>query len=172
MFYLKNHYLTIVEKDLILTDNIVSSSKIPKLKKVTISIGGSHIEKNYILAALFILDFISNQKPILTCKQIAKVRYVVGGKVTLRKNLMYSFLFKILFEILPRIKQFDGFKYPSHVNTFTFNINDIFVFTGLSYLYNLIDFSHKIQIQIQFTTVDKLQLIQVGRSLLFCFPRS
>ena len=169
MKILEYHYHNTVETDFILTEHINSPFSVPKFEKIVISTGGESNAENYIMSSLFILDYVSNQKPAITCSRDKK-GFVVGGKVTLRKSMMFLFLFKLLFEILPSIKSFEGFKYPSHANTFMFTIKDIFVFNGLSTMVPLLESSTCfIKIQLFTTTNNRHELFKLGRLSLICF---
>ena len=170
MKILKYHYYNIVETDLILTEHINSSFVLPKFKKIVISTGGENNTENYIMSSLFVLDYISNQKPVVTCRKDKKNSFIVGGKVTLRKSMMFLFLFKMLFEVLPSIKSFEGFKYPSHKNTFMFTLKDVFVFNGLSTMVPVLDNSACfIKVQLFTTTKNQHHLFKLGRLSLICF---
>ena len=168
MKILEYHYFNTVETDLILTDHINSSFILPKFKKIIVSTGGENSTENYVMSSLFILDFISKQKPTITCSK--KDNLVVGGKVTLRKSKMFLFLFTLLFEILPNIKSFEGFNPPCNKDTFMFTIKDIILLKGLSVLVPLIDNSSCfIKIQLFTTAKDRDQLFKLGRLSLVCF---
>ena len=64
------------------------------------------------------LKIISCQTPLLikknTFSQFGGNRDIVGGKVTLRGYRPYSFIYKLLFDVFPDIRQFDGLKLPAH----------------------------------------------------------
>ena len=173
MKILKYHYHNVIENDLILTEHIKSSFSLPKLKKIVISAGGGSHTESYVMSSLLILDFISQQKPMITCcNGNNNNNFVVGGKVTLRKSMMFLFLFTLLFEILPSIKSFEGLKYPSHKNTFIFTLKDVFLFKGLSSMVPFLDNSACfVKIQLVTTTKDKYQLFKLGRLFLICFSQ-
>lgn len=167
---LKYHYHNTIETDLILTENIKSSLSLPKFKKIIISTGGANLGEHYITSSLFILDCVSGQKPILTCRRDKKSSLVVGGKVTLRKSMMFLFLFKMLFEILPVIKGFEGFKYPQHKDAFIFTVKDIFLFPSLAPMVSALDNSTCfIKIHVLTTSSNNHQLFKLGRLSLICF---
>ncbi len=90
---------------------------LPKVEKITVNVGmgtylRSHskdygtIEKN--------ITMITGQKPVLTIakKSVSnfKIRegMVIGAKVTLRDELMYSFLNKLIHVVFPRMRDFRG----------------------------------------------------------------
>ena len=90
--------------------------EVPKLKKIVMNMGlGQAAQDNKIIEeALKELALIAGQKPIVTRakKAIAnfKIRKgsIVGCKVTLRKNIMYEFLDRLISIVTPRIKDFRG----------------------------------------------------------------
>jgi len=166
MQILQTHYNNLLQNDCILTDPIKSCFSIPKLKKISLAMGGYSTSENCVLSSIFILEYISGQTPCITCQSSGSV---VGAKVTLRKSIMFLFLFKFLFQVLPHLKSFEGFNGPLSSNTFTFEIKDIFVFKRLSVMFPLFTELQTLKLQFHFTTTDKYQLDRLGRSFLFCF---
>ena len=90
--------------------------QVPKLEKVTITMGlGEAKENSKILeSAVEEIGLISGQRPVITKarKSIAnfKVRQgmPVGAKVTLRGDNMYEFVDKLFNIALPRLRDFKG----------------------------------------------------------------
>ena len=90
--------------------------EVPKLKKIVLNmgVGESVTDSKKINAAIEDLTLISGQKPIVTrAKQsIAgfKLRkgMSIGCKVTLRKEMMYEFLDRLITIALPRVRDFKG----------------------------------------------------------------
>jgi len=90
--------------------------QVPKLNKIVVSIGlGEYIQNHKALdAAQKDLALITGQKPIVVKarKSIANFKLrqgmPIGLKVTLRGNLMYEFLDRLLSLALPRIRDFRG----------------------------------------------------------------
>ena len=90
--------------------------EVPKLKKIVLNmgVGESVTDSKKINAAMEDLTLISGQKPIVTrAKQsIAgfKLRkgMSIGCKVTLRKEMMYEFLDRLITIALPRVRDFKG----------------------------------------------------------------
>lgn len=89
---------------------------VPKLLKVSINVGiGKHFkDAKYIEVAEDVLTRISGQKPIKTRarKSISnfKIREgnIIGLAVTLRGNMMYDFLDKLINVTMPRVRDFRG----------------------------------------------------------------
>ena len=90
--------------------------EVPRLKKIVINMGlGQGAQDNKIIEdAIKELSLIAGQRPAATRakKAIAnfKIRKgsIVGCKVTLRKNIMYEFLDRLIAVVIPRIRDFRG----------------------------------------------------------------
>lgn len=116
---------------------------VPKILKVVINMGfnASTIGKKNINDILNDLSLISGQHPIVTKarKSIAgfKIRegYDIGCKVTLRKYRMYKFLDKLLFMVLPRVRDFRGISIKSFDGNgnYSFGIKEHIVFPEIDY---------------------------------------
>ena len=93
-----------------------SSMQVPKLEKIVINIGLGDTRENpkALENAMKELAQITGQKPIVTKakKSIAafKIRegQDLGCKVTLRKDKMYDFAYKLFNVALPRVRDFRG----------------------------------------------------------------
>ncbi len=104
--------------------------QVPRILKIVINVGINYVflNKKKINDILLNLKLISGQKPIITCarKSIAnfKIRqgFPVGCKVTLRKNNMWFFLEKLIYIVIPRIRDFQGFSKNSFDKNGNFNI--------------------------------------------------
>jgi len=101
-----------IKKDL----NVDNPMKIPKLKKIVINAGLKEAVSNSkaITLAMNLLGKIACQLPVKTIakKSIAgfKLRegMAIGTFVTLRGKRMYSFLYKLINIVLPKIRDFQG----------------------------------------------------------------
>ena len=82
---------------------------------------------------------------------------------------MYNFISRLLFEVLPRTKHFEGFRFPQHDSSFSFVLKDIFAFEGLGSLFIYLDQLNFLQCQVHFTTKSKSEVSVLGQGLLFCF---
>ena len=91
---------------------------VPKLQKIVISkgVGGAVADKKLIDHAIEELSTISGQKAIATLskKDVATFKLrkgmPIGAKVTLRGNIMYEFLDRLITAALPRVREFQGVK--------------------------------------------------------------
>jgi large subunit ribosomal protein L5 len=91
--------------------------EIPRITKITLNmgVGGASQDKKLVDGAVADMQLISGQKPVvtLTRKSIAgfKIRdgWPIGCKVTLRGDMMYEFLDRLIGITIPRIRDFRGF---------------------------------------------------------------
>ena len=113
---LKNQYEKEVVPALIKKFEYKSTMQVPKLDKIVINIGLGDTRENpkALENAMKELAQITGQKPIVTKakKSIAafKIRegQDLGCKVTLRKEKMYDFAYKLFNVALPRVRDFRG----------------------------------------------------------------
>lgn len=90
--------------------------QVPKLTKIVINMGlGDALENAKILdTSMEELSQITGQRPVLTRarKSIANFKLregnPIGCRVTLRRQRMYEFLFRLLSLALPRVRDFKG----------------------------------------------------------------
>lgn len=116
---------------------------IPKIKKIVLNIGvGDAVSNNKALdVCINDLSLISGQKPFITRakKSIAafKLRQgmKIGCKVTLRRDRMYDFIERLVYTVLPRMKDFKGFSIKNFdsVGNLNFGVIDRSVFSELKY---------------------------------------
>ena len=96
--------------------NYKSVMQVPKLEKIVLNVGLGDIRDNpkALENAINDLSIITGQKPVITKakKSIAafKIRegVNVGCKVTLRREKMYEFAYKLFNVALPRVRDFRG----------------------------------------------------------------
>ncbi|MFH1837383.1 MAG: 50S ribosomal protein L5 [Candidatus Omnitrophota bacterium] len=90
--------------------------QVPKIEKIVVNIGMGEMahQKDLIEPVRDELATITGQRPVLTKSKKAvsnfKIRegVPVGYKVTLRKQLMYEFLDRLINFVIPRIRDFRG----------------------------------------------------------------
>lgn len=98
---------------------------VPKIEKVSVNIGinARNTESNYVDNVESIVTRITGQKPVKTKAKKAisafKIRegMVVGVKATLRGQMMYDFLDKLVLVAVPRIRDFRGLDIKNIDNT-------------------------------------------------------
>jgi large subunit ribosomal protein L5 len=116
MSQLKQLYEKEIVPQLVKTFNYRNVMQVPKLEKIIINMGmGEAIQNIKVLdAAVEELKAIAGQSPVVTRakKSIAafKVRtgMPIGCMVTLRRNRMYDFFYKLVNVALPRVRDFRG----------------------------------------------------------------
>ncbi len=116
MSQLKKDYETRVVPKLMEKFQYQNIMEIPKIEKITLNMGlGEAIHNIKILdSAADELMVISGQKAIITRakKSIAAFKLregmPIGCRVTLRRNRMYDFLYKLINVALPRVRDFRG----------------------------------------------------------------
>lgn len=116
---------------------------IPKITKITINMGlGEALkDKKVIEHALGDLEKITGQRAVQTLakKSIAgfKVRdgWPVGAKVTLRREMMYEFLDRLVTVVIPRIRDFRGLNKNSFDGrgNYAFGLKEQIVFPEIEY---------------------------------------
>ena len=113
---LRQHYDSVVRKQLTEEFGYSNPMEVPKLEKIVINMGVGEAagDQKKLDAAVADLTLISGQKPVKTKakKAIAgfKIRegQAIGCKVTLRKERMYEFLDRLVTIALPRVRDFRG----------------------------------------------------------------
>jgi len=117
--------------------------EIPRITKITLNmgVGGASQDKKLIDGAVADMQLISGQKPVvtLTRKSIAgfKIRdgWPIGCKVTLRGDMMYEFLDRLIGITIPRIRDFRGFSPKSFDGrgNYSLGIKEQIVFPEIDY---------------------------------------
>lgn len=139
----KKMYDEKIVKDLMDEFHYTSKMQVPKLEKIVVNIGcgdAAHDEK-YIEAATRELALITGQKPVTTKakKSIAgfKIREgnVIGTKVTLRGDNMYTFMEKLVKIVLPAVRDFRGISNKAFdgKGNYTLGLKDQLVFPEVVY---------------------------------------
>ena len=159
---LREEYKT-VRKKLQETFNYKSVMQIPKIEKIVLNVGmgDAHSNSAGFNAVLSELATITGQKPVKTTakKSIAnfKVRegYEVGCSVTLRGNIMYEFLDRLINIALPRVRDFKGVSLKSFDNfgNYNFSITEQIIFPEIDF--DKVDKIHGINITIVTTAKSK-----------------
>jgi large subunit ribosomal protein L5 len=116
MSQLKEFYEKEAVPKLIKAFNYKNFMEVPRLQKVVLNMGlGEAIQNIKLLdAAAEELKIIAGQKPVITRakKSIAAFKLregmPIGCMVTLRRNRMYDFFYKLVNIALPRVRDFRG----------------------------------------------------------------
>ncbi len=116
MSQLKEFYEKEAVPKLVKTFNYKNIMQVPRLKKVVLNMGlGEAIQNIKLLdSAAAELQIIAGQHPVITRakKSIAAFKLregmPIGCMVTLRRNRMYDFFYKLVNIALPRVRDFRG----------------------------------------------------------------
>ncbi len=139
----KEKYNNEIKKNLMTQMEYSSIMQVPQVDKITINMGlGSATENSKIIDdAVEELKLISGQRPVITKakKSIAgfKLRedQPIGVKVTLRGEMMYNFLDKLIMIALPRVRDFQGLndKAFDKRGNYTLGIKEHLIFPEIDY---------------------------------------
>ena len=113
---LEKKYLKDIRSALVKEFNYKSIMQVPRLQKIIINMtAGNEVSNSKAIEEVMTeLALITGQKP---CKTVAKKSLAswklregmpMGGKVTLRRERMWSFLTKLIEVALPRVRDFNG----------------------------------------------------------------
>jgi large subunit ribosomal protein L5 len=113
---LKEQYQNEIAPALLKNLNLTNPMQVPAIKKVVVNIGMGEAMDNpkSLDAAVSDLTQITGQKPVVTKarKSIANFKLregrIIGVKVTLRGEKMWSFLDRLMNIVLPRVRDFRG----------------------------------------------------------------
>lgn len=116
MARLKEKYLNEIRPKLMKDNSYGSVMEVPRLSKITINIGvGEALQNSKTLeAAVADLTTVTGQKPVITKakKSISNFKLrqgnPIGCMVTLRREMMYEFLDRLVNVAMPRIRDFRG----------------------------------------------------------------
>ncbi len=110
------HYKNTISSDLILKQNLKNIFEIPKLEKIILNTSSKNIasDRKNIIINLLSLELISGKKPKWTRahKSVSNFKLrenqIIGCKLDLKHNDMFTFLEKLVTVILPRTVYFKG----------------------------------------------------------------
>jgi large subunit ribosomal protein L5 len=143
MSYLHNHYCEKVIPELMKEKKYSSLMEVPKILKVTLNmgVGEAVANKKIIEHAVDDLAKISGQKPIVTMTKKSEANFKtrqgwpIGCKVTLRGKNMYSFMYRLLSIVLPKVRDFRGLNPKSFDGrgNYSFGIKEQIAFESINY---------------------------------------
>lgn len=162
MYALKERYKNEIREELKKALDIKNPMLLPKLEKIVISVGAGEYAKEVKIMQNIAdtISLIAGQKAIITKakKSVAgfKMRegMPMGVKVTLRGNMMYNFLEKLIVIALPRVKDFRGIPrngFDGRGN-YSFGLNEQLMFPEV--VYDDIMVTHGMNITIVTSTDD------------------
>ena len=156
MNFLEIFYLKTLKYDLLNKFFYKKTKQFPKLKKLILNFRCDNNNFKALSKILLALQLISYQKSkFTTSKQsnlVLKIRKgdPVGCKVTLRKNLMFQTLFKLLIEIFPKTKNFTELQLNKQYNwnVFSYTIKDVLIFSELEKYYHFFNTLPKLKMSL------------------------
>ena len=173
MTRLKDNYSETVTKKLAEQFGYKNPMEIPRLTKITLNMGvGEAIADRKVMEhAVGDMTKIAGQKPIVikARKSVAGFKqregWPVGCKVTLRREMMYEFLDRLINVAIPRIRDFRGMNPKSFDGRGNYNmgVKEQIIFPEIDY--DKIDTLRGMDIT--FTTTAKTD--EEGRTLLAAF---
>tara|TARA_B100000963_G_scaffold18829_2_gene14332 strand:+ start:1877 stop:2425 length:549 start_codon:yes stop_codon:yes gene_type:complete len=115
---LKEDFKNNLYKSIMDVHDLKNVMQVPSLKKIVISkgVGAAVNDKKLIEHAVEELTLISGQKavPTMSKKDVSSFKLrkgmPIGAKVTLRGDVMYEFLDRLITAALPRVREFQGVK--------------------------------------------------------------
>ena len=140
---LKEKYINEVVPSLMSKYNYSSKMEVPKLEKIVINMGVGDATQNskLIEGAVNDLTKITGQRPVVTKarKSIAgfhvREGQSIGCKVTLRGEIMYSFMDKLISVSLPQVRDFRGINPKSFdgKGNYTLGLKEQLIFAEIDY---------------------------------------
>jgi len=129
MHFLRYYNQKIIKHDLINKFRYNNINNIPKLKKIVLNFGCKNFNIQKFETTLLALEIITTKKSALTVAKNANVLLKIqkghpaGCKVTLREKEVDNFLIRLFLEILPKLKNFSGFKFKKEsIQSFSFKL--------------------------------------------------
>jgi len=154
----KDSYVIELQKEL----KLANVNQVPKIEKIVINVGLGRAkdDKKYMEVATTTLEKITGQRPVqTTAKQsIASFKLregnKIGLKVTLRDNMMYEFMDRLVNVVLPRLRDFHGVnrKAFDRQGNYSIGINDQTVFPEINF--EDAPITHGLQVVIVTTATD------------------
>lgn len=155
--------------------------QLPRILKVVINVGlgaAATKDQKYVDAAVSTLRKITGQHPVPTLSKQSisnfKIRQgqVVGLKVTLRGEKMYSFLEKFVHVTLPRIRDFRGLEQKSvdHGGNLTIGMKENIAFPEIAA--DEVERIHGVEVTVVTTAKDRKEGLALYRQLGIAFRTS
>ena len=164
MNFLNHYYNNIITYNLINKFNHKTIKNLPALKSIILNFGCKSSDLKLLTNSLLALELITGKKGTITQAKNANILLKirkgnpVGCKVQLKKNSMYIFLTKLIFEIFPKIKSLNYLLYKNNAKNTTaisYKISNTLIFPEFEKNYYL--FNNLTNLQITFLTNTKTQ---------------
>jgi len=128
MNFLQKYNEKIIQYDLINKFLYKNPGKIPTLEKITLNFGCKNSNIQKFATTLLALEIITSKKGKLSISKNANVLLKIqkgqptGCVIVLRKKEMNNFLTRLHLEILPKLRNFVGFRLQMKPSTFAFRL--------------------------------------------------
>ena len=140
---MQEHYRDVVRPALQAEFNYLNTMQMPRLAKIVVNmgVGEAVADSKKIEAAAKEIALITGQKPIIikAKKSVATFKLregmEIGVKVTLRRDVMYEFLDRLVTIALPRVRDFRGLSPKSFdgCGNYALGIKEQIVFPEIDY---------------------------------------
>lgn len=148
-------------------------NEIPALEKIVVNMGVGEAAQNskLIEAAAKDLEIITGQKPLVIKAKKSEAGFklregqAIGAKVTLRREMMYDFMDRLVSIVLPRVRDFEGISANAFDGrgNYSLGLEDQLVFPEIEY-----DKVEKL-FGMSITIVSSAKSDEEGRALLKAF---
>lgn len=162
MSNLNKFYKNSIKYELVNKFIFKKSQNITKLNKITLNFGCIKADFKQLASSLLALELISNQKGKITKTKFPNLVFKIkkgnptGCKITLQKLKLFLFIEKMIYDIIPRLKDFSGFRIKdySFIKSFSCELKETSLFPELENHYYL------------FNTISKLNITITSNSLV------
>ena len=167
MHFLEHFYFKTLKYDLINNFMYKNTTKLPEFKKIILNFGSKTADLKQLSSSLLALELITNQKGMLTTAKKSNILLKIrkgnptGCKLTLQKYNLFNIFGKIIVEIFPKLKNFNGFTLNRKIkkNAFSYELHDTFSFSELENHYYFFNNMTKLDITIITSTKNKEEII-------------
>lgn len=177
MHFLEKFYSKTLKYELINKFKYNNTKNLPKLEKIILNFGCKTAEMRQLASCLLAVELITNQKGTFTKTKHANILFKIrkgnptGCKITLQKFNLFNFLYRILSEVFPKLKNFKGFTVTKKMKkrTFSYELHETFSFSELENHYYLFNNLPKLSVTVITSSKTKLELIYLLKSFQFPF---
>nr|YP_009317745.1 ribosomal protein L5 [Navicula ramosissima]AOY40401.1 ribosomal protein L5 [Navicula ramosissima] len=178
MNFLETYYKRIVKQDLANKFIFTNNKKLPKLEKITLNFGCKNVSIQKFAITMLALEIISLKKGAITVTKkpnvLLKIQkgQPVGCKVELKNRQIYSFLTKLNLEIIPKLRNFHGFKIEKQIFNFFFQIpGNKILLKEFENQYPLFSNLPNLDINVHTTTKNSKELIFLAKAFKLPFQQ-
>lgn len=174
---MQQHYREQAVPQLMQELGLKSVMQVPKVSKITLNMGVGETtqDRKHLDRAVEELKIISGQAPVITRarKSVAsfKIRqgFPIGCMVTLRRELMYDFMDRLVHIALPRVRDFRGLSPRSFDNqgNYSLGVREQIIFPEIDY--DSIDSIHGLDICITTSASSREHGLALLKALKFPF---